>query len=174
MIDRIPPQQRRPLPIVPRGGAIGTAVTLSATGLPPNETLLIAFANLQGYQLLQRVATDADGSFSTTQTVPSWAVRDGVHYFFASFSDEIPLALSSGFHVTSANGTARIKGTIGSQADGCVDLEDYGETTYHLVGDIGQRSPGDRVAVTGTIGEAAACGGTGVVIMVTEIAVEPR
>ena len=50
-------QQKLPLPITPRGGAIGSEVLLGATGLPPQARLLIAFANLQGYQLLQRVET---------------------------------------------------------------------------------------------------------------------
>ena len=45
MTDPIPPQERRPLPIAPRGGAIGTEVALEATGLPPQASLLTAFAN---------------------------------------------------------------------------------------------------------------------------------
>ena len=47
MVAPFVPQVRLPLPISPRGGAIGTVVELSATGLPPKSTLLIAFANLQ-------------------------------------------------------------------------------------------------------------------------------
>ena len=57
MTDPVLLQQKLPLPITPRGGAIGTAVSLEATGLPPQSTLLIAFANLQSYQLMQRVRT---------------------------------------------------------------------------------------------------------------------
>jgi hypothetical protein len=43
-------------------------VTLSATGLPPAEAA-DRLANLQNYQLVQRVETDAEGSFTTTQVV---------------------------------------------------------------------------------------------------------
>jgi hypothetical protein len=173
MMPAAAPQQRLPLPIAPRGGAIGTVVTLGATGLPPEQELLIAFANLQGYQLLKRVTTDVDGAFATTLTVPPWAQRDGLHYVFASFSDEIPLALSSAFHVTAPDGIARIEGTIGSAAGGCVDLSDGFEGLYHLVGEVGDRKAGDKVAVAGTIEDAAACSGKGIVIRVTEVTAQP-
>ena len=163
-------QQKLPLPITPRGGAIGTEVSLEATGLPPQSNLLITFANLQSYQLLQRVRTDDEGYFTTTQEVPPWAIVGGVHYFFASFSDERPLALSEGFHVITADGTARVRGKIGDQAESCVELRTTGDVLYHLVGGVGARLPGDRVAVTGTIADADACAGPGIAIAVTDIA----
>ena len=119
-------QQKLPLSITPRGGAIGSKVSLEATGLPPQSNLLIAFANLQSYQLMQRVTTDDEGYFTTTQEVPPWAIVGGVHYLFASFSDERPLALSEGFHVTTADGTVRVRGKIGDQAEGCVELRNSG------------------------------------------------
>ena len=131
--------------------------------------LLIAFANLQSYQLLQRVATDSEGRFKTKQEVPPWAKVGGVHYFFASFSDERPLALSDGFHVTTADGTARVKGMIGDPVESCVELTTTGDVLYHLVGGIGERVPGDRVSVIGTIANADACAGPGIAIAVTDI-----
>jgi hypothetical protein len=148
---------------------VGTVVNLSATGLPPNSRLLIAFANLQSYQLLQRVETDASGSFATTQEVPPWAELNGAHYFFASFADERPLAFSHAFHVTPRSGVARVTGTIAQQANGCVDLKTPGDVLYHLLGGVDQLKPGDRVTVVGAIADAAACGGTGVAIQVTEV-----
>jgi hypothetical protein len=144
-------------------------VSLSATGLPPSSTLLIAFANLQSYQLLQRIDTDAQGSFSTTQEVPAWAELNGAHYFFASFADERPLAFSHAFHVTTRSGTARVSGTIAQRGEGCVDLKTPGDVLYHLLGDVDELQPGDRVTVMGTIADAAACGGTGVSIQVSEV-----
>ncbi len=168
------PQVRLPLAISPRGGAIGTVVTLGATGLPPQSTLLITFANLQSYQLLQEVVTDGDGSFATTQVVPPWAQLDGVHYFFASFSDEKPLAFSGGFHVTAANGTVRVEGTIGSDAAGCVELTDRGDVLYHVVGDIGEHLPGDRVALVGTLADPSECDGTGIAVAISDSMAVPR
>ena len=169
-----PAQQRLPLPTEPRGGAIGSAVTLRAAGLPPDTELLIAFANLQNYQLIQRVTTDSTGSFTTVSEVPRWAVLDGVHYFFASFADEIPLAFSNGFHVTEADGTARVEGTVENADGGCVDLRNAGDVVYHLVGDVGQRKPGARIAVTGAIADPSACGGGGPVISIRQITDLPR
>ena len=169
MTDPVLVQQKLPLPISPRGGAIGTEVLLEATGLPPQANLLIAFANLQSYQLLQRVKTDDEGSFTTTEEVPPWAIVGGVHYFFTSFSDERPLALSDGFHVTTADGTARVRGKIGDQVESCVELRNSGDVLYHLVGGIGESVPGDRVTVTGTIADAAACAGPGIAIAVSDI-----
>ena len=162
-------QQKLPLPITPRGGAIGSEVLLEATGLPPQARLLIAFANLQGYQLLQRVETDDAGSFTTTETVPPWAIVGGVHYFFTSYSDERPLALSDGFHVTTADGTARVRGRLGEQVESCVELRNSGDVLYHLVGGVGESAPGDRVTVIGTIADAATCAGPGIGIAVTDI-----
>lgn len=165
------PQQKLPLPIAPRGGSIGAVVRLSAQGLPPKSSLLIAFANLRMYQLMQRVTTDETGSFLTAQEVPEWAELNGVHYFFASFDDEIPLALSEGFHVTAPDGSARVTGTIGNRAEGCVELRDAKDVLYHLVGEVGERQPGERVAVRGTIGEPTACaGGAGIVFTVAQVA----
>ncbi len=92
-----------------------------------------------------------------------------MHYFFASFSDERPLALSDGFHVTTAGGTARVRGKIGDQAESCVEPRNSGDGLYHLMGGIGERVLGDRVTVTGTIADAAACSGPGIAIAVTDI-----
>jgi hypothetical protein len=167
-------QQRLPLPLDPRGGAIGSAVVLKASGLPPDTNLLIAFANLQNYQLIQRVLTDSTGSFTATSQVPDWAILDGVHYFFASHSDEIPLALSAGFHVTAPDGTARVEGTIERPATGCVDLKNAGDVVYHLVGNVGNPQTGARVTVVGTITDPAVCNGIGPVIAVKEITSLPR
>ena len=163
-------QVRLPLPIAPRGGAIGTVVELTATGLPPSSSMLLAFANLQSYQLLQTIEVDTQGNFTTTQEVPAWAEINGAHYFFVSFADERPVAFSHAFHVTPNSGIARVNGTIGERVDGCVDLRTPGDVLYHLTGNLGDLQPGDRVTVGGTIAESPACGGNGVVIAVTGVA----
>jgi hypothetical protein len=144
---------------------------LSATGLAPNTRHIIAFANLMNYQLVGRVETDENGSFASTQRVPDWAELDRVHYFFAALANEIPLAFSSGFHVTAADGGATITGWIEGGTAGCVELRDVREELYHLAGDIGERKRGDRVVVRGTIAEPTACSGTGIVIAVKDVRV---
>jgi hypothetical protein len=59
-------------------------------------------------------------------------------------------------------------------AAGCVDIKNAGDVAYHLVGNVGNRTPGERVAVLGTIGDHTSCPGTGPVIAVKEITVLPR
>ena len=164
-------QVRLPLPIRPKGGAIGAEVQLSATGLAPNTRHIIAFANLINYQLVGRVTTDENGSFAIAQRVPDWAELDRVHYFFAALANEVPLAFSNGFHVTAPDGTATVTGWIGNRSEGCVDLRDPREELYHLVGDVGERKPDERVVVRGTIAEPTACSGAGIVIAVKEVRV---
>jgi hypothetical protein len=171
MFKPTPSQVRLPLPIRPRGGAIGAEVQLSATGLAPNVRHIIAFANLTSYQLVGRVTTDQNGGFAIAQRVPDWAELDRVHYFFAALANEIPLAFSHGFHVTAADGTGTVTGWIGDRAEGCVDLRDVREELYHLTGDIGERKPNDRVVVRGTIAESTPCSGTGIVIAVRDVRV---
>ena len=158
-----------PLPTIPRGGPIGSTVQLSATGLIPGSGMIIAFANLEMYQLQSRVIIDESGSFSTTGIVPDWAKVDGVHWFFASFADEIPIAMSGGFHVTSPDGAARVRGTLGQKNGACVDLMDNGETLYHLRGDLGELKAGDHVSVLGTVADpSSGCGGPGILISVSK------
>jgi hypothetical protein len=164
-------QVRLPLPIRPKGGAIGAEVQMSATGLAPNTRHIIAFANLLNYQLVGRVTTDENGSFSTTQRVPDWADVDRPHYFFAALANEVPLAFSTGFHVTAADGVATVTGWIEDRTGGCVNLKDVREELYHLTGDVGERKSGERVEVRGTIADQAVCGGAGIVVAVTSVRV---
>jgi hypothetical protein len=162
---------RLPLPIRPKGGAIGTEVHLSTTGLAPNTRYIIAFANLTNYQLVGRVTTDESGSFSTTQRVPDWAELDRVHYFFAALANEVPLAFSTGFHVTAADGAAVVTGWIEERTAACVELRDVKEELYHLTGEVGERKAGERVEVRGTITDSTACAGAGIVIAVRTVRV---
>lgn len=151
-------QQARRLVIAPRGGAVGSEVTVGMAGAAPKASIRIAFANLQAYELIHTVVTDADGNFTTQVKVPDWAVTDQVHYFFANPGNQQPRAFSDGFHVTAADGTANVIGTLGRDVDGCIELRDADDVLYNLVGDIGGWVPGDRVAVTGSIAGTSGCG----------------
>ena len=168
------PQEPRRLAIAPRGGAIGSEVTVAMVGATPKASIRIAFANLQAYELIHTVVTDADGNFTTTIKVPDWALPDQVHYMFANPGNGKPRAFSDGFHVTAADGTAHVEGTLGSEVEGCVEMKNADGVLYNLVGDLPEVSPGDHVAVVGTIANAASCGGQGVAIAVTDISILPR
>ena len=153
--------------MTPRGGAIGSEVTVGTAGLPPEETMLIAFANLQSYELLRRIQTDKNGAFTATVKVPIWAEVNGAHYIFVSLLDERPLALTAPFHVSSADGTVHLTGFVGPTVQDCVTMM-KGEVTYHLVGVSGKHREGELVSVTGRIADADPCGDENLSIAVTD------
>jgi hypothetical protein len=151
-------QQARRLAIAPRGGAVGSEVTVGMAGAPPKANIRIAFANLQAYELIHSVQADEQGNFTTTVKIPDWALADQVHYFFANPGGGQPRAFSDGYHVTTPDGTLNVQGVLGADVDGCVELRNAEDVVYNLVGDIGEWIPGDEVAVTGTIAAAGGCG----------------
>jgi hypothetical protein len=157
------------LPCTPRGGPIGTEVTVGTAGLPPEEPMLVAFANLQSYELLRRVLTDKDGAFTATVRVPAWADVNVVHYVFVSRLDERPLAMTEPFHVTADDGVARVVGRIGERVNGCLELKNTEGIVYHLVGAPEEQKPGGYVRVLGTLAEGDPCGNGGLAVAVTDI-----
>jgi hypothetical protein len=120
------------------------------------------------------VSTDENGSFVTAQEVPDWAELNRVHYFFASYDDEIPVALSSAFHVTAANGVARVTGTIGERTEGCVDLRDAQDELYHLQGDVASASRAIASRWRGRSRIPPRAVDVGIVIAVSDFRVLPR
>lgn len=161
-------QEVKPL-ISPRGGPVDAEVTLTVIGADPLMSLRIGFGSFGQYELIARDQADTDGNFSTTIKVPYWAERDRVHFFFLSFGNRRPRALSDPFHVTAPDGTARIVGIIRDDPGNCLALDGPDDTVYSLEGPIGGWSPGMRVLVTGTITKAPTCGGNGVPITVQQI-----
>ncbi len=158
MSDPTPSQQARRLVIAPRGGSVGSEVTVGLVGAAPKANVRIAFANLQAYELIHTVVADEQGNFTTVLKVPEWALPDQVHYLFANPGNGQPRAFSDGYHVTAVDGTAKIDGTLGADVDGCIELRNADSVVYNLMGDIGEWIPGEHVAVTGTIATGAACG----------------
>ena len=168
MIQVTPGQDVKPF-ISPRGGPVDGEVTLSVIGADPLMPLRIGFGSFGQYELIAREQADVDGNFSMSIRVPYWAERDRVHFFFLSFGNRRPRALSDPFHVTAPNGTARIVGTIRSDPGNCLSLDGPDDTVYSLEGPVGGWSPGMRVLVTGTIAREPACGGNGVPVVVQQI-----
>jgi hypothetical protein len=157
------------LPCTPRGGAIGTEVTVGTAGLPPEEPMLVAFANLQSYELLRRVLTDKDGAFTATVRVPAWADVNVVHYVFVSRLDERPLAMTEPFHVTAPDGVARVVGRIGERVNGCLELKNTEGIPYHLIGAGEEHKTGALVRVLGTVAASDPCGSDVLAISVSDI-----
>lgn len=168
MIQVAPVQQIKPI-VNPRGAPVDAEVTLTVIGAEPGMALRIGFGSFGQYELIGREQANADGSFSGTFKVPYWAERDRVHFFFLSFGNQQPRALSDPFHVTSPDGTARVVGTIAPDSMGCIALQGPDQTRYALEGPISGWSAGSRVLVIGTVAAEAACGGSAVPISVMEI-----
>ena len=169
MPQRAPDQLPAKPVISPRGGPPGTEVTVSMDGLPPFQTVRIGFGSLSQYEVIGRSEADAAGRFAITLRVPAWGELDRIHFFVASFGNQIPRILSEPFHVTDADGTARIYGTISAEGVSCLTLEGPQETLYTLEGDTGIWPPGQRVMVVGTVAERPTCGTRGLPIAVREI-----
>ena len=149
--------QQSPLQISPRGGPTGSEVTLTATSLPPLARISIGFGSFSQHEIIALLMTDGDGAFTQTAPVPPWAVRDQIHFFFASMGNQQPRDLSDGFHVTAADGTARVRGEISDEGN-CRGLRGENDALYTLVGDTHEWPAGACVAVAGTIVDSARAG----------------
>jgi hypothetical protein len=69
-----------------------------------------------------------------------------------------PLAISSAFQVTDANGVLVRTGRLQPPTGSCVELLTTENDHYWLTGDTGVFKPGDRVVVESKVGNPAACG----------------
>jgi hypothetical protein len=145
-------------------------VTVTMIGLPPAQPVRMGFGSLSQYEVLGRGEADPVGSFSMEIKVPAWAELDRVHYFVVSLGGQMPRILSEPFHVTDADGTARIYGTVNDEGVSCLAVDGQEDTLYTLQGNHRSTwSVGQRVMVIGTVAERSACGGQGLPIAVREI-----
>ena len=168
MNDSPVPQGAKPS-ISPQGGPTGTDVMVWWSGMAPDSAVVIGFGGLgSGYEIVGESHTDANGNFSQSVTVPSWAERDASHFFFVGYADGQPTGISEAFHVTGPDGTLRLEGRITDEGVECTAMRGEHDELYTLVGDLGDLSPGDRVVVAGTIAEMSTCQ-QGLTIAVTEI-----
>lgn len=142
---------------------------LAMAGMPPFQPVRIGFGSLSQYEVIGRGEADGEGKFAVDLRVPSWAELDRVHFFVVSFGNQMPRVLSDPFHVTDAEGTARIYGTISAQGMSCLMLEGLENTLYTLEGHTGRWVPGQRVVVIGTVADRPTCDSRGLPISVREI-----
>jgi hypothetical protein len=142
---------------------------VSIDGLPPFQPVRIGFGSLSQYEVIGRADADGAGNLELSLRVPGWGELDRVHFFVASFGNQMPRGFSEPFHVTDADGTARIYGTISAEGMSCLTLEGPQETLYTLEGDTGIWTPGQRVMVVGSVAAQPSCGTRGLPIVVREI-----
>ena len=102
--------------------------------------------------------TDDKGVFSDTIQIPAWAsVNRPVMLIVFDFYFN-PLAISSAFQVTDANGMMVRTGRLQASTGPCAEMVSTENDRYWLTGDIGAFQAGDRVVVESKLGSPAACG----------------
>lgn len=86
--------------ISPRGGAVGTAVVLLATGLPANTPVILGGGGPgTAYEVLDSALTGADGELQATIRVPGWVAAGPFVFVVAGTGRGVP-ARSEPFAVT--------------------------------------------------------------------------
>lgn len=168
-MDPRSPQQRRRIAVSPRGCPPGGDVTVTVSNMPPMIGVKVGFGSLQEHQFIGRSATDGDGGFVQKLTIPDWAQRDKVHYFFVAYDDEQPRGVSDPFHVTARDGTAHVTGDITADGRSCTALKNAMDVVYTLIGDTSAWKAGSKVLVTGRIADGAPCGDQGITLAVSDI-----
>jgi hypothetical protein len=168
-MDSRSPQQRRRIAVTPKGAAPGGEVTVTVSNMPPMLNIKVGFGSLQEYQFIGRQATDGDGGFVEKMTIPDWAQRNKVHYFFVAYDDESPRGVSEPFHVTARDGTATVAGQLTTEGRSCRAMKNALDVVYTLVGDTSAWPAGAKVVVTGTIVDGAPCGDQGITLGVTDV-----
>lgn len=149
-----------------RGGPVGTEVQLSMTsGLAPGARVSIGFGGLSGgYELITRTEVGPDGAVSATATVPSWAERNFVYFFFVNAGGGVRL-FSDPFIVTGPDGLLQVVGAVSEATEGCVVINALDDTRYALSGVTTPVMVGSRITVDGHVApqdaapEASTCGG---------------
>jgi hypothetical protein len=158
-----------------RGAPVDAEVGVTMGGLPARLPVIVGFGSLAAHELLAFTETNAEGAIAVTVKVPYWAELDGVHLFFYAFDDQRPRGFSDPFHVTAADGTAKVTGTLNGDGVSCLGLTrdpprpGGEETLYTLQGATGTATSGTRVTVVGTVAGGPACSGQGLPISVREI-----
>jgi hypothetical protein len=136
-----------------QGGPVGTEVTVSMTsGLAPSGRASVGFGGLSGgYELLGRAETGPEGALFGTFTVPGWAERNLVYFFFVNVGGGTR-AFSDPFIVTGPLGALQVNGSVTEVADGCVLITALDDTRYTLFGVTSPVAVGATVAVDGNLG----------------------
>lgn len=144
----------RPMTSV-RGAPIGAEVTITVRdGLVPGRTVNVGFGGLSGgFEFVARGATGPDGSLSVTATVPAWAERDLVYYFFLNLGGNVRV-FSDPFVVTFAEGVLRARGSVAEVAEGCMVIAAADQTRFALSGVTTRFPVGAVITVDGTVGDA--------------------
>ena len=143
----------------PVSGPAGTTVSVRWQYLPAITPMRLGVgAQRVGFEVLSEVLSDERGEFTDTITIPEWAQTDRPVMLVVFDFYFNPLAISSGFQVTDANGVILRTGELKEPSGKCAVLEGEGGAIYYLTGNSGDFNPGDRVLLQATVTDPAVCG----------------
>ena len=156
----------------PASGPPGTLVSVRWQYLPAITPVRLGVgAQRVGFEVLREILTSNEGEFTDTIRVPEWAESNRPHMLVVLDFYFRPLAVSSAFQVTAADGSLSREGRLMDGAGNCAVMQAEGGEFYYLSGDMKGLKAGDRAIVTGKLGERSLCnaGEREVTIRVTEV-----
>jgi hypothetical protein len=143
----------------PSSGPPGTTVAVKWEYLPAITPMRIGVgAQRVGFEVLKEVLSNDKGEFADTIKIPEWASTNRPVMLIVFDFYFNPLAISSAFQVTDANGQLVRTGRLQERTGTCAELLSTENDHYWLVGDIGEFRPGDRVVVESRLASPAECG----------------
>ena len=143
----------------PSSGPPGTKVAVRWEFLPAITPMRLGVgAQRVGFEVLTEVLSDEKGQFADTIRIPEWAdtSRPVMLVVFDFYFN--PLAISSAFQVTDANGMVSRTGRLQEQTGRCAELLTTDGDRYYLKGDASAYAPGDRVVVSARLAKPSDCG----------------
>jgi hypothetical protein len=111
-----------------------------------------------GFEVLKEVLSDDKGVFADTIKIPDWSTNNRPVMLIVFDFYFNPLAISSAFQVTDADGMMVRTGRLQQPTGRCAELLSTENDKYWLTGDIGEFRPGDRVVVQTRLGKPTDCG----------------
>lgn len=156
----------------PSSGPPGTVVAVRWQYLPAITPVRLGVgAQRVGFEVLKEILTNAQGEFTDTIKVPTWAEANRPHMLVVLDFYFRPLAVSSAFQVTNPDGTLSRDGRLMEAAGKCAVLQAEGGEFYYLSGDMKGLKTGDRAIVEGVLGDRSLCdaGEREVTIKVTQV-----
>jgi hypothetical protein len=156
----------------PASGPPGTLVSVRWQYLPAITPVRLGVgAQRVGFEVLREILTSREGEFTDTIRVPEWAEANRPHMLVVLDFYFRPLAVSSAFQVTNADGSLSREGRLVEGAGRCAVIQAEGGEFYYLSGDMKGLTTGERAIVTGTLGDRSLCnaGEREVTIKVSEV-----
>ena len=168
-----PAQPAQPAPpglsLSNHGGAAGSKVTVSMTGLVLHAHVAVGFGSFGEHEILMHDTATVDGFFKATVTIPA-GTAPGTYYFFLQDNDNAaPFGRPEPFLVTDKDGMVKLSGKVTATTGACPTIQTLTEETFSLMGVPKPPAVGSDVSVIGQVVEQSQCA-QGITIAVSSIA----